>query len=192
VSDVEVFIDPRDGWERNFLSVHVGRRTREGLFVERIEPVAIEDEGYDEVEGRRRTRVSWANCQRILNPGVRAWDGTQETDPVSYRIHRDHVRDLALALLAFADGDKGGPPGDASALRRDLDAERFEHAKTRERMADLTDVIARIAEREPLVLDPVIVEPVVHVVPGDAGYGITVSGPSPADVTASLTDRLKD
>jgi len=205
-------INSADAFVRNVVEVVVGQQTRDGLYVERIEPAAVRpaDTGEGDVAANPGRIVTWQAASRLIPHSAMRPDGTIEQDPVTYRVHRSHVREVALALLAYADGDQGGPPGDASALRRDLDAERFEHAKTRERMADLTDVIARIAEREPLVLDPVIVkqktvkvvEPKVHVIETGDGYTgpSVVTGPTGAQGvqgpqgapggSTSIADRL--
>lgn len=83
-------------------------------FLERVEPMLGLEDGRPVITG-------WLNRQI---PVGRDELTVQPEDATALRIPRHHVRDVAVALLRYADQDAGGPPGDAFALRRDLERER--------------------------------------------------------------------
>lgn len=137
-------VDDQDALVRGVVEVIAGRPRHDGFWVEKVEPSRLERTVLEDARSqgpRTSTRVEWQRTSRVIaHTEFHRGPDDLEHDPVVARVPRAAARAVGLALLAWADNDKGGAPGDASALRRDL-----EHEKGR--VDKMLDTVLGIVER---------------------------------------------
>lgn len=122
-------LDNQDFFLRNVVAVAAGVRTNNGLLIERVEPMRVEElpveDGLTDPVTPPLHRVEWMMTQRLITDGdsLRYSDAI-EHDPVVVRVHRNHALAVGTALVQWATGQDPGTAGELARVRADLERER--------------------------------------------------------------------